>query len=144
MGLRPPDHEMRTQSAGPLEAPFLKTAREFVRELLRESRCTAARHKTEGLGVHADGQHRLLRCALRDLHHDVGLPFATDHYLSALAAIRSTERGVMQVRSNAGRRGSPHLTSPCDRAHYGYFVAQPVWRYAASLAGRPDMPVGPL
>ena len=25
-----------------------------------------------------------------------------------------------------------------------YIVAQPVWRYAASLAGRPDMPVGPL
>jgi hypothetical protein len=38
--------------------------------------------------------------------------------------------GLMRVR-----RGSPHLTSPCDGAHYGYFAAQPVWRYAASLAG---------
>ncbi len=60
---------------------------------------------------------------------------ATDQDLSALAAIRSTERGVMQVGLMRVRRSSPHLTSPCDGAHYGYFAAQPVWRYAASLAG---------
>ena len=28
-----------------------------------------------------------------------------------------------------------NLRSPCDGAHYGYFAAQAVWRYAASLAG---------
>ena len=59
----------------------------------------------------------------------------TDQDLSALAAIRSIERGVMQVGLVRVRRGSPHLTSPCDGAHYGYCAAQPVWRYAASLAG---------
>jgi hypothetical protein len=60
---------------------------------------------------------------------------ATDQDLSALAAIPSTERGVMQVRLMRVRRGSPHLTSPCDGAHCGYFATQSVWRYAASLAG---------
>ena len=61
--------------------------------------------------------------------------FATDQDLSAIAAIRSTERGVMQVGLMRVRRGSPHLTSPCDGAHFGYFATQPVWCYAASLAG---------
>ena len=60
---------------------------------------------------------------------------ATDQDLSALAAIRSTERGVMQVGLMRVRRGSPHLTSPCDGAHFGYFATQVVWRYAASLGG---------
>ena len=65
----------------------------------------------------------------------VEIPLATDQDLSALAAIGSTERGVLQVGRMRVRRGSPHLTSSCDGAHYGYFAAQPVWRYAASLAG---------
>jgi hypothetical protein len=64
-----------------------------------------------------------------------GPHWATDQDLSALAAIRSTERGVMQGGLMRVRRGSPHLTSPCDGAHFGYFATQPVWRYAASLAG---------
>ena len=37
--------------------------------------------------------------------------------------------------------GSPRLAAShqpsCDGAHYGDFAAQPIWRYAASLAGRP-------
>ena len=45
----------------------------------------------------------------------------------------------MQVGLMRVRRGSPHLTSPCDGAHYGYFAAQPVWRYAASLAASAAM-----
>ena len=61
--------------------------------------------------------------------------FATDQDLSAIAAICSTERGVMHVGLMPVRRGSPHLTSPCDGAHFGYFATQPVWCYAASLAG---------
>jgi hypothetical protein len=65
----------------------------------------------------------------------VGKPLVTDQDLSALAAIRSTERGVMQVGLVRVRRGSPHLTSRCDGAHFGYFATQPVWRYAASRAG---------
>ena len=38
---------------------------------------------------------------------------------------------------------------PCDRAHFGYFATQPVWRYAASLArsagyaGRPIIGCAP-
>ena len=60
---------------------------------------------------------------------------ATDQDLAALAAIRSTERRCYAVGLMRVRRGSPHFTSPCDGAHYGYFAAQPVWRYAASLAG---------
>ena len=63
------------------------------------------------------------------------ITLTTDQDLSALAAIRSTERGVMQVGLMRVRRGSPHLTSRCDGAHYGYFAAPPVRRYAASLAG---------
>ena len=50
-------------------------------------------------------------------------------------ALSDCAHGDMQVGLMRARRGSPHLTSPCDRAHYGYFAAQPVWRYAASLAG---------
>jgi hypothetical protein len=65
----------------------------------------------------------------------IEIPLATDQDLSTLAAIRSTERGVMQVGLMRVRRGSPHLTSPCDGAHYGYLAAQHDWRYAASLAG---------
>ena len=69
---------------------------------------------------------------------------ATDQDRSALAAIRSTERGVMQFGLMRGRRGSPHLASPCDRALR-------ILRGTARLAlcceprrvGR-DMPVGPL
>ena len=59
---------------------------------------------------------------------------ATDQDRSALAAIRSTERGVMQfglMRLAEARRISQALVT----AHYGYFAAPPVWRYAASLAG---------
>lgn len=42
---------------------------------------------------------------------------------------------VMQVGLMRVRRGSSRLTSLRDGAHYGYFAAQPVWRYASSLAG---------
>jgi hypothetical protein len=73
--------------------------------------------------------------ATNSLSLTLDLHCATDQDLSALAAIRSTERGVMQVGLMRVRRGSPHLTSPCDGAHFGYFATQPVWRYAASLAG---------
>jgi hypothetical protein len=65
----------------------------------------------------------------------IDLPFATDQDLSAIAAIRSTERGVTQVGLMRVCRGPPHLTSPCDGAHFGYFATQPVRRRAASLAG---------
>jgi hypothetical protein len=69
------------------------------------------------------------------LKHNAGPhdSLTTDQDRSALAAIR--ERGVVQVGLMRVRRGSPQLTSPRDGAHYGYFAAQPVWRYAASLAG---------
>ena len=53
----------------------------------------------------------------------------------SLPAKRSTEHGVTEVGLMRVRRSSPHLTNPCDGAHYGYFAAQPVWRYATSLAG---------
>jgi len=72
-------------------------------------------------------------------HSGVACHLATDQDLCTLAAIRSTERGVMQVGLMRVRRGSPHLTSHCDGAYgygaYGYLAAQDVWRYAASLAG---------
>jgi hypothetical protein len=57
-----------------------------------------------------------------------------DQDVSPLPRIRSTERGVYAGRSNAVRRGSPHLTSPVT-AHSAYFATQQVWRYAATLAG---------
>jgi hypothetical protein len=74
--------------------------------------------------------------SIRDSHsRQLALRKATDQDLSAFAAIRSTERGIMQVGLTRVRRGSPHHPSPCDGAHYEYFAAQPVWCSAASLAG---------
>jgi len=74
----------------------------------------------------------------------LGKHFATDLDLYALAAIRSTEHGVMQVGSNAG---SPRLAAshkPLWRRRSRIFAAQPVWRYAAPRRVGRDMPVGLL
>ena len=60
---------------------------------------------------------------------------ATDQDLSPLVPIRSTERCVTPAGLVRVRRLSPYLTSPCGGAHYGYFAAQAVWRYAPGLAG---------
>ena len=65
----------------------------------------------------------------------VGIPFATAQDLSALAAVRSAERGVYADQHSARSPRLAALTNPYDGAHYMYFAAHAVWRYDAGAAG---------
>ena len=70
---------------------------------------------------------------------------ATDQDRSTLPAIRSTERGLMQVRLMRVRRGSPTFTSPYDGAYCGQLRlrgAACLTPYCEPLGVGRDMPGG--